>query len=264
MTNKTDNINQRTICWFSCGAASAVSTKLILEESPGAIVAYQHPGNGSEHPDNMRFLKDCEKWFGKKILIQQSNKYKNHWDVYKKEKYLVSPKGAMCTTVLKRKVAREILNIDDIEVFGYTVDEFDRFENIQLRNPERNFRSILIERGLTKADCLGMLAMADIEIPAMYKMGYKNNNCIGCVKGGAGYWNKIRVDFPGVFRRMAKQEREIGISILRRKLKGTDKTVSVYLDELEPTVGNYKAEEYIECGLMCQIKSNKLQLNLIS
>lgn len=30
----------------------------------------------------------------------------------------------------------------------------------------------------------------------MYDLGYANNNCIGCVKGGIGYWNKIRIDFP--------------------------------------------------------------------
>ena len=32
-------------------------------------------------------------------------------------------------------------------------------------------------------------------------MGYNNNNCIGCIKGGMGYWNKIRVDFPEVFEK---------------------------------------------------------------
>ena len=42
----------------------------------------------------------------------------------------------------------------------------------------------------------------------MYDMGYPNNNCIGCVKGGMGYWNHIRKDFPEVFDSRAKLERE--------------------------------------------------------
>lgn len=64
---------------------------------------------------------------------------------------------------------------------------------------------------------MGMLWKAGIEIPAMYKMGYNNNNCIGCVKGGMGYWNKIRKDFPEVFNRMAVIEREVGATCLKDK-----------------------------------------------
>ena len=32
----------------------------------------------------------------------------------------------------------------------------------------------------------------------MYDLGYPNNNCIGCIKGGMGYWNRIRKDFPDI------------------------------------------------------------------
>lgn len=60
----------------------------------------------------------------------------------------------------------------------------------------------------------------------MYDLGYPNNNCVGCVKGGMGYWNKIRVDFPEVFERRARQEREIGHSCIK----------GVFLDELDPNV----------------------------
>lgn len=64
---------------------------------------------------------------------------------------------------------------------------------------------------------MGMLWKAGIKIPAMYKMGYNNNNCIGCVKGGMGYWNKIRKDFPEVFAQMAQIERDVGATCLRIK-----------------------------------------------
>ncbi|CAK7024888.1 MAG: hypothetical protein EUB_02291 [Eubacterium sp.] len=58
-------------------------------------------------------------------------------------------------------------------------------------------------------------------------MGYPNNNCIGCVKGGMGYWNMIRKDFPEVFSRMAKLERDIRHSCIK----------NCFLDELEPNRG---------------------------
>jgi len=74
----------------------------------------------------------------------------------------------------------------------------------------------------------------------MYKLGYKNNNCIGCVKGGKGYWNKIRVDFPEHFARMSKIERELNIRM-------NDK----FLDEMGENEGNHK-NETITCDFTCQ------------
>ena len=52
----------RHLVWFSAGAASAVAAKLTLAEHPDALLAYIDPG--SEHPDNQRFITDCEEWFG--------------------------------------------------------------------------------------------------------------------------------------------------------------------------------------------------------
>ena len=79
----------------------------------------------------------------------------------------------------------------------------------------------------------------------MYDLGYRNNNCIGCVKGGMGYWNRIRIDFPGVFDARAKLEREIGASCIK----------DVYLDELDPNRGRLEDEVMEECDLICQIQS---------
>ena len=71
----------------------------------------------------------------------------------------------------------------------------------------------------------------------------KNNNCLGCVKGGMGYWNKIRRDFPDVFARRAKQEREIGHSCIN----------GVFLDELDPDRGNINTEVMEDCTIACQL-----------
>ena len=77
----------------------------------------------------------------------------------------------------------------------------------------------------------------------MYDMGYRNNNCVGCIRGGMGYWNKIRVDFPEVFARRAKQEREIGHSCIN----------GVFLDELDPTRGNINDEVMEDCTIAGQL-----------
>jgi hypothetical protein len=66
----------RIVCWFSCGAASAVATKLAIAENAGKlplIIAYTEVVE--EHPDNKRFLKDCEEWFGQEVLISQEPQF---------------------------------------------------------------------------------------------------------------------------------------------------------------------------------------------
>jgi 3'-phosphoadenosine 5'-phosphosulfate sulfotransferase (PAPS reductase)/FAD synthetase len=85
----------RVIAWFSCGVTSAVAAKLTLEKYPDAVVAYCD--TGSEHKDNVRFLKDCERWLGKKVQVLKSKKYKDIWDVFEKTKYLAGVNGARCT-----------------------------------------------------------------------------------------------------------------------------------------------------------------------
>ena len=81
---------------------------------------------------------------------------------------------------------------NDIQVFGYTAEEQDRVDRFIDANNDVKLWSILIDKGLKKIDCLAMLQNAGIELPAMYKLGYHNNNCIGCVKGGLQQWGTNR------------------------------------------------------------------------
>ena len=81
----------KVICRFSCGAASAVATKIALRSYPDALIIYND--TRSEHPDNVRFRRDCERWFGREILVKSSDKYKDTWDVWERKRFLVSPAG---------------------------------------------------------------------------------------------------------------------------------------------------------------------------
>ena len=92
------------------------------------------------------------------------------------------------------------------------------------------------------------LIQADLGIPmpVMYQLGYQNNNCIGCVKGGMGYFNKIRKDFPVQFNKLAVLERKLGFAINK------DKNGMVFLDQLDPNRGNYKDDAPAACGFVCE------------
>jgi hypothetical protein len=194
----------------------------------------------------VRFLIDCERWLGVSIRSVGNLDYNcSIYEVFRRERYFVGIKGAPCTKLLKRKPREQFQRSDDIHVLGYTIEEQDRVKDFCEAFPELNCEFPLIERGLSKADCLAMIEHAGIELPTMYKLGYNNNNCVGCVKGGMGYWNKIRVDFPERFAQMAKMEREIGHSINRQNDQ------PIYLDELDPEAGRDVPEPKIDCSIMC-------------
>jgi hypothetical protein len=241
----------RTIAWFSCGAASAVATKLALQETPLEIV-YCHVQE--EHPDNLRFKNDCEKWFGQEIKVIRNEKYKGSiYEVFEKTRYIVGVAGAPCTRLLKKEMRKEFERPGDIQVFGYTVEEQDRVDRFIDANNDVNLWSILIDKGLTKQDCLAILQRAGIELPVMYKLNYQNNNCIGCVKGGLGYWNKIKVDFPDQFNRMAEMEKKINAKILKHNGE------RIWLTDLPKDAGDYPTEQAIECGIFCQMAEDDIK-----
>lgn len=163
----------RVVSWFSCGAASAVATKLAIAESCEPIViAYCEVKE--EHPDNMRFLKDCEKWFGQEIIILGNDKYnRSIYEVFEKTRYLAGVGGARCTGELKKEVRRQFQQPNDVQVFGYTVEEQNRVDRFVDANNDVHIVTPLIDAGLTKSDCLAMIMNAGIEIPTMYKLDTK-------------------------------------------------------------------------------------------
>ena len=130
------------------------------------------------------------------------------------------------------------------------MNETKRAERLIEGMPQFSHEFPLIDRKLEKADAHGICKEIKIARPAMYDMGYSNNNCIGCVKGGCGYWNKIRKDFPAVFEERAKMEREIGHSILHNA------DGMIFLDELDPTAGRMNEEIMEDCSIFCQLAIN--------
>ena len=246
----------RTLVWFSCGAASAVAAKLTLEEIPDADIC-NCDMRQDEHDDNIRFMSDVSKWLERPIRILRSTEfYGGIYQVFREQRFLKGPNGAPCTKHLKRYVREAYQWAEDTHVFGLTADEADRIAEFELYNPTLRLKWILQERGITKQDCFKIIRDAGIRLPAMYFLGYKNNNCIGCVKGGAGYWNKIKRDFPEHFARMAAMERELGFALL--KIKGKP----CFLDELPPNVGRYESEADMSCGPQCATELQEKPLPL--
>ena len=240
------------IAWWSAGVTSAIATKLAIDEFGDKVIPVYFEIDSS-HPDNDRFKKQCEDWYGKEIEVHRSKKYKDQFDVIEKTAYVNGPSGARCTLELKKKVRHEIEKHWNYggQIFGfeYAKKEINRAIRFVEQYPTAKPIFPLIEKKITKPESLHLLEQAGISRPEMYNLGYKNNNCIGCVKGGAGYWNKIRIDFPEHFQRMADLERKVGRSCIKDD----------FLDTLDVNKGHSQKIVMPDCGNFCDIEFSEFE-----
>ena len=229
------------VCWISAGVSSFIAGYLAKD-----VDRYIYIDIDNQHPDSIRFVKDCEKVLGKPIEILKSD-YGSVGNVVRAFRFINSPYGAKCTDVLKKRVRKqweyEHREYDITYVWGFDNKETNRAERLRETMIEFNHEFPLIDQNVSKAEAHAILQKLGIKRPIMYDLGYSNNNCVGCVKGGMGYWNKIRVDFPEVFAEMAMLEREIGRSCIK----------GVFLDELEPGRGRMENEIIADCGIACEL-----------
>jgi len=232
-----------TVSWFSAGVSSAVATWLIRDKVDKII--YTHIDD--QHEDTMRFVKDCEAWFGKPVEILQSP-YKCVDNACRGMAFINSPQGAACTRLLKRRVRQEWESANQWfcnfrYAWGMDSKETKRANRLRDAMSQQEHLFPLVEKEITKEEAHGIIKKAGIKRPAMYDLGFHNNNCRVCVKGGKGYMNKCRKIFLDDFLARARLERLIGASCIN----GT------YLDELDPDTGRDEEPIVEECGAMCEV-----------
>lgn len=256
----------RWLVWFSCGAASAVLAKQAVRKYGAAACEVVYCDTlETEHPDNARFFADVERWIGVPIRRIHSDRFATIDDVFERTHYMSGPSGARCTAEMKKAPREAMQRPDDVHLFGFTADEGKRADDFEERNPTLLVEWLLIEQGITKADCYQILAQGGIQLPAMYALGFDHNNCLGCVKASsAGYWNDTRRHFPEVFARRARQSDLLGVRLVRvpvaigeqiprarpERRHGRIVSYRIFLSDLPPDVTGPK--EQIECGPVCQ------------
>lgn len=246
---------RRYVANFSCGAASAVATKITLAEQSNVLII--NAFILEEHEDNRRFAADCERWFGQPIKVLRNDRYgASTREVWRRKRYIKGQNGAPCSKALKRDVLAGVaLPLwGDVSVIGYTAEEQGRADILEDLYPEERFSFPLIEHGLTKSDCQAMVARAGIELPLMYRLGYDNANCIGCPKGGQNYWRAIREDFPERFIQIANLQAELGPgSNFLQFRSGPRKGERMSLAELPEGRGNMAEEASFACSHLCEV-----------
>ena len=211
------------IAWFSAGADSAITCWLSILWFGKENVRVIFIDTKNEDEDSYRFKKDCEAWWGVEIETLTSEKWDNIEEVWDHYLSLNVATGATCSTELKRLVRQDfqMRNEYSYQAFGFDAKEIDRAKNMRRNYPDSRPIFPLIYELVTKGDSIKMLQKNGIEPPNSYKMGYSNNNCLqtGCVKGGIGYWQKYKIDFPDRFFKMAMREHRLS------KMKGEPVTI---------------------------------------
>lgn len=239
---------KKIIGWFSCGITSAVACKLALEEYGKENVELYYIVIDSAHWDNERFIRDCEKWYGKKINRVQSDKYTDQFDVIKRRRYINGVAGAQCTKLLKKDVRKSVEDSVDFsnQIFGFEFEkkEINRAIRFSQQHSYTNPLYPLIDNKLNKNQCADIILKNGIKLPKMYELGFLNNNCIMCVKGGMSYANKIRKHFPDYFERMSDLEQEVGATCIKGKS----------LKDLKPEDGRDQPPILPDCGTFCEIE----------
>lgn len=232
------------------------------------------------------YMRESEEFFGQPIIVIGNDDYDRSVDeVIRQERYMAGVAGARCTKELKKAVRAKYQRPDDIHVFGFDANEERRVDQVIDAEPELHIWPTLIEAALTKADCFALGRRQGLKLARMYELGYHNNNCVGCLKAtGAGYWNKIRKDFPEVFAKRAAQEEALGVALCKlsenkfktqwpddySKMKeaheagkvrwSKDRTaVRIPLRFLPENAGNHKDLEIGSCGFFCELMPNPQQ-----
>lgn len=226
---------------MSSGVSSAVATKLLLDKID--LIFYIHIED--QHEDSIRFIRDCERWYNKKIHLLMSP-YKTVENAIRAASFVNSPHGAPCTNFLKKRVRKEweITRTESLSyVWGMDYTEKKRAERLCEAMPKQDHLFPLVEKKISKESAHQILKASGIKRPAMYDLGFPNNNCRVCVKGGMGYMNLCRKVFPEEFAERAKLERIIGASCIN----------GIFLDELDPERGKQEGPICEECGIMCEI-----------
>ena len=237
----------RVTVWYSDGGASACAAALAVAKYGARCEIVKCDTTANEHPDNYRFRADVERWIGRKITLIRNEKYQTLADVAEGTRYMAGPNGARCTVELKKVPRYAHQRPGDLHVFGYTADEGRRIQRFTENEWQLRTWFPLHQFGIDKHEVYRIIERAGIAQPMMYRLGFDNNNCLGCWKAQSPrYWNRIRHHFPEAFAERVRQSRKLGVRLVR--VKGE----RIFLDELDPS---FMAEDYVEvldCGPFCE------------
>ena len=198
---------------ISSGLSSAVMCDRLLQKHPDALLVFEDVL--FEDEDNYRFLSDCEKRWGKKII--RLTEGRTPYEVSKDERIIPSSFLAPCSFRLKTGVFKRWLeNMKGLDItihIGYDYTEFERMERTSKAYAKDGYKTDYpLEWKPIEFRPYSVVVKEDwgIEPPRMYSLGYTHANCGGrCCKQGQGDWLRTLINFPERYAEIEQWERDM-------------------------------------------------------
>lgn len=257
-----NNNNNRVIVALSGGKASAMCAKLTLEKYPKDKVILYFNDTRWEHPDLYRFLKDLSNYFNHEIIIDSDGRTPE--ELFYDMRFLGCNRVPLCSRVLKAERLQKFRQNGDILVFGIGKEEEHRAirltQRYQLVGVKTNiFNTLefpLIENNISNSDVTNFFNSTGIELPKLYQLGFKHNNCSGgCVRAGKKNWKLLFEKLPDVYIDRERVEREFRAWIKKDVSFFKDETLESFRKKIEnnelSSYYNTPDDEPFECVGVC-------------
>lgn len=183
-----------------------------------------------EHEDLYRFLNDLSKYFDHPIVFDSDGR--NPEELFYDNGALANNRMPFCSRQLKADRLQKFYKDGDTLVFGIGGSEPHRaqritsvYDSVSQKTGKRvTLRFPLISEQVTREQINNFLALAGIEEPIIYSLGFSHNNCSGgCVRAGKKQWKLLYEKLPEVYADRERVETEF------REFTGKD--VSFFKDE---------------------------------
>ncbi|MEN6605880.1 MAG: phosphoadenosine phosphosulfate reductase family protein [Bryobacteraceae bacterium] len=253
----------RVIVTLSGGKASAWCAKWAFEHYAKSDIILYFNDTHWEHPDLYRFLTDLEKHFNHPITRDSDERSPE--DLFYDKRALANNRMPFCSAVLKAERLQKYYQDGDILIFGIGLNEQHRavrlkdvyYHTSQKSGKACTLRFPLIENPVTDETIQQFLTEAGVEIPLLYRLGFKHNNCSGgCVRATIGHWTKLYHMLPEVYAERERVEMEVSEFLGRPSTIMPEISLKTLRERLE-SQQSFNFEEptdVIECIGICDLQ----------
>jgi hypothetical protein len=207
------NVPMIQIGSVSSGLSSSIAFDRLINKYPDAMPVFEDVL--FEDDDNYRFLEDCEKRWGKKIirLCEGRTPYEVSFAHHTIPNSLLAP----CSFELKIDLFKAwLLTLPDQDItihIGFDFRELERMERSREGYAKMGYKvDFPLEWKPIEFRPYSQVVKEDwgIDPPRMYQMGYTHANCGGrCCKQGQGDWIRTLVHFPERFAQIEQWEKNM-------------------------------------------------------
>jgi 3'-phosphoadenosine 5'-phosphosulfate sulfotransferase (PAPS reductase)/FAD synthetase len=212
---------RRVVVGHSGGVTSAWCLGWALRTFPRDEVVALFHNTFAEDVDTYRFLHEIAAKLN--IPITERSDGRSVEEVEDDEGAIANNRMAFCSRILKAEQRDRYFDelrtagvTEIINVLGFSAMETQRVQRASARAERDGFavRFPVIEEGITKQQCADWCVSIGVQPPRMYEWS-DHANCVGCRRGGKGYWLAVAANAPEAFGRAAQREEAMGHTIIK-------------------------------------------------